>query len=141
MKANCYLRPDGRLGVRNHVAVLPAVLCACEIAQRIAEQVEGAVALRHVGGCTCGDDVARPESVLAGLGANPNVAGVLVLGLGCENCDSENVAEEIARRAAWKPLERMVIQEVGVSETIRRGAEIVGQMAQKASHPYLQHSA
>ncbi len=133
MNANCYLRPDGRVGVRNHVVVLPAVLCAGEIAQRIAQQVEGVVALRHVGGCTCGDDVARTERVLAGLGAHPNVVGALVLGLGCENCDSGKVAEEIARRCPWKPLERIVIQEVGVSKAIRQGAEIVKQMAGKAS--------
>ena len=133
MKASCYLRPDGRLGVRNHLVVIPAVLCANEIARRIAGQVEGAVALPHAGGCTCGEDVARTETVLAALGAHPNVAGVLVLGLGCENCDSEKVAEEIARQAAWKPLERIVIQQLGVSKAISEGARILEQMARKAA--------
>ena len=133
MKANGYLRPDGRIGVRNHVVVLPAVLCANEIARRIADAVEGAVALPHAGGCTCGEDVARTERVMAGLGSHPNVAGALVLGLGCENCDSEKVAREIAERCPWKPLERLVIQEVGVSRVIREGKSILEKMVRKAS--------
>ena len=133
MRVNCYLRPDGRIGVRNHVVVIPAVLCAGEIARRIAGQTQGAVALPHAGGCTCGEDVARLERVLSALGSHPNVAGVLVLGLGCENCNSETVTEEIARRSPWKPLERMVVQEVGVSKAIGDGAKIVDQMVRKAA--------
>jgi len=133
VKIYCYQRPDGRLGVRNHVVVLPAVLCANEIARRIADAVPGAVALPHAGGCTCGEDVARTERVMAGLGSHPNVAGALVLGLGCENCDSERVAQQIAKECPWKPLERLVIQEVGVSKTIAEGRAIVEKMVGKAS--------
>jgi altronate dehydratase large subunit len=133
VKGNCYLRPDGELGVRNRVVVLPAVLCANEIARHIVERVPGALVLPHSGGCTCGEDVARTERVLAALGAHPNVAGALVLGLGCENCDSEEVARQIALRCPWKPLERLVIQEVGVSKVIDEGARIVEQMVEKAS--------
>jgi altronate dehydratase large subunit len=132
MKINAYLRPDGRVGIRNHVVVLPAVLCANEIARRIAGAVEGAVALAHSGGCTCGEDVARTERVMAALGAHPNVVGALVVGLGCENCDSEKVAQEIARRSPWKPLERLVIQEVGVSRAIDQGTAIVRKMVATA---------
>ncbi len=133
MPVNAYARPDGSLGVRNHVVVLPAVLCANEIARKIAEAVPGAVALPHAGGCTCGEDVARTERVMVGLGAHANVAGVLVLGLGCENCDSEKVAAEIARRCPWKPLERLVIQEVGVSRVMREGAAVVEKMVAGAA--------
>ena len=133
MKVQCYQRPDGRIGTRNHVVVLPAVLCANEIAHRIAEQVEGALALPHTGGCTCGEDVARTERVMAALGAHPNVAGALVLGLGCENCDSRKVAEQIAAACPWKPLERLVIQEVGVSRAIADGAAILRKMVEQAA--------
>jgi len=133
MKISCYDRPDGKTGIRNHVVVIPAVLCANEIAERIAGPVKGAVSMRHAGGCTCNEDVVQLEGVLAGLGAHPNVAGVLVLGLGCENCDSAKVAETIARQAPWKPLEHLVIQEVGVSKVIDRGTRVVEQMVQNAA--------
>ena len=131
---DAYLRPDGSLGIRNHVVVIPTVLCAVEIARKIAEQTDGAVVLPHGGGCTCGSDVARLEHVLAGLGSNPNVVGVLVLGLGCENCDSEAVARQIARQCPWKPLEHRVIQQVGVSKVIDEGARIVAKMLDDATH-------
>ncbi len=133
VKVECYRRPDGKVGVRNHVVVIPTVLCANAIARKIVEQAPDAVILPHTGGCTCGEDVARLERVLAGLGANPNVAGVLLVGLGCENCDSAAVAEELAKRAPWKPLERLVIQQLGVSKTIHDGARIVRQMLQAAA--------
>jgi len=129
VKVSCYRRPDGQIGVRNHVAVIPTVLCAVEIARKITAGVDGAVALGHTGGCTCGKDVARLEGVLAGLGANPNVVGVLVLGLGCENCNSETVAEQIAQLSPWKPLERIVIQDAGVSNAIKAGTKFVEQVA------------
>ena len=133
MKISCYDRPDGRIGIRNHVVVIPAVLCANEIAQKIAGPIEGAVALRHAGGCTCNEDIVQLEGVLAGLGSHPNVVGVLVLGLGCENCDSRKVAQTIATQAPWKPLEHLVIQQVGVSKVIDQGTRIINQMVQNAA--------
>ncbi len=133
MKIDAYLRPDGSVGVRNHVVVIPTVLCAAEIARKIAERTDGAVVLSHGGGCTCGSDVARLEHVLGGLGSNANVVGVLVLGLGCENCDSEAVARQIARQCPWKPLEHRVIQQVGVSKVIDDGARIVQTMLDDAA--------
>jgi len=129
VKVNCYLRPDGQIGVRNHVVVIPTVICAAEIARKITAGVDGAVALGHTGGCTCETDIVRLEGVLAGLGANPNVVGVLVLGLGCENCNSETVAQEIARLVPWKPLQRIVIQDVGVSKSIEAGRKFIEQIA------------
>ena len=129
MKVNCYLRPDDQIGVRNYVAVIPTVLCAVEIARKITDGIDGAVTLGHTGGCTCETDIVRLEGVLAGLGANPNVVGVLVLGLGCENCNSETVARQIAKLTPWKPLQRIVIQDVGVSKSIEDGRKFVEQIA------------
>ena len=132
VKVSCYLRPDGRLGVRNHVAIIPTVLCANEIARKIGENVDGTVVLRHTGGCTCGEDVARLERVLAGLGSHPNVVGALLVGLGCENCNSSLVAENIAQSTPWKPLDRIVIQETGVSKTIAQGTKTAQSMVRQA---------
>ncbi|OHB73439.1 MAG: hypothetical protein A2V70_08320 [Planctomycetes bacterium RBG_13_63_9] len=133
MRVSCFVRPDGSVGVRNHVAVIPTVLCANEIARRMVGQTPGAVVLPHVGGCTCTADVRRLERVLSALGAHPNVAGVLLVALGCETCECQAVAEEIARRAPWKPLEQIMIQQTGVSSSICQGSTIVEQMVRKAA--------
>ena len=98
MKISCYDRPDGKIGVRNHVVVIPGVLCANEIAGRISGPIKGAVALRHAGGCTCNEDVVRLEGVLAGLGAHPNVAGALVDDLGDAQLLDYKVFERFPRR-------------------------------------------
>ena len=46
-----YRRTNGRVGVRNYIAIIPSVFCANTVVERIAEQVDGAVALRHPVGC------------------------------------------------------------------------------------------
>jgi altronate dehydratase large subunit len=72
MKFMGYVRPDGRVGIRNHIAVIPASVCASTVAARIAEQVEGAIALPNQHGCAqIGPDLAVTARPLAGLGTNP----------------------------------------------------------------------
>ncbi|MEM7396239.1 MAG: UxaA family hydrolase, partial [Verrucomicrobiota bacterium] len=78
-------RADGSVGIRNHVAVIPTVLCSSLAATKISEQVPGTLALEHGNGCCqIGDDLGQTERTLCGLGLNPNVAAVLVVSLGCE---------------------------------------------------------
>ena len=68
MKFRGYVRPDGRVGVRNHVAVIPASVCASTVAMRVADQVEGAVALPNQHGCVqIGKDLEITARTLAGL--------------------------------------------------------------------------
>jgi len=125
-----YKRPDGSVGVRNHVAVISTVACANEVASRIANQVEGAGALTHNMGC--GHYVFAPLRPLAGLGKNPNVAAVLVVGLGCEVVSAKILAEEIAE--SEKPVKSIVIQEVGGTiKATKQGVKVAKSMAQKVS--------
>ena len=51
MKFKGYRRPDGKIGIRNHVLILPCSLCASETARFIASQVPGAVYIPNQGGC------------------------------------------------------------------------------------------
>ncbi len=112
MKFRGYVRPDGRVGIRNHIAVIPASVCASTVAARIAEQVEGAIALPNQHGCAqIGPDLEITARTLAGLGTNPNVAAVLVIGLGCESVQAERLHEEIAK--SGKRVESLVIQKCG----------------------------
>jgi altronate hydrolase len=88
-----YLREDGNAGTRNEIWILPTVGCVNGIAQNIAKAANekfsglcgGVFAFTHPYGCSqLGDDLGYTQKVLAGLAYNPNAAGVLVLGLGCE---------------------------------------------------------
>ena len=91
-----YERPDGSVGVRNHLLVLAPMNCSIEPARKIAAQVEGAVAVTQHHGCRNDPMVAN---ALIGSGRNPNVAGVLLVGLGCESITCEVVAEGIRPNA------------------------------------------
>lgn len=90
-----YRRPNGEVGIRNEIWIIPTVGCVNEIAETLARQlnartlpgnITGAYALPHPFGCSqLGDDHATTQRVLASLAQHPNAAAVLVIGLGCEN--------------------------------------------------------
>jgi altronate hydrolase len=89
-----YRRKDGTVGIRNEVWIVPTVGCVNRVAEqlareanrRYADQTDGFFAWTHPYGCSqLGDDHATTQRILAGLVRHPNAAGVLVLGLGCEN--------------------------------------------------------
>ncbi|HAN15193.1 MAG TPA: carbohydrate hydrolase [Chloroflexi bacterium] len=126
-----YRRPDGTVGIRNHLAIIPSVICANTVTERIAAQVPGAIALPHPHGCAqVGDDVGLTERILAGAGANPNVGAVLVIGLGCETCQSNDVASLIRTLAPGRPVVSFSIQEAGGSiKSITRGVEVARELA------------
>ncbi len=108
-----YKRPDGRVGVRNKVLILPASVCASDTARIIAQQVEGAVTFNNQLGCSqVASDQQYTMDVMAGYAANPNVYGTVVVSLGCENCQMDLVVKAIQERTN-KPIEQVIIQEVG----------------------------
>lgn len=91
-----YKREDGQTGIRNEIWILPTVGCVNSVAQGIAakakecyavgEGVEDIIAFKHPYGCSqMGDDQENTRKALADIVHHPNAAGVLVLGLGCEN--------------------------------------------------------
>ena len=125
-----YPRPDGSAGVRNHLLVVPTVACAAHVASRVAAAVTGAVAVPHQHGCAqIGADAAMTFRTLAGVGRNPNVGGVLVVGLGCEQVKMEALAAAI--RASGKPVETVGIQdEGGTTAATARGRELLAGLAQ-----------
>jgi len=80
-----YVRENGDVGVRNELFVVPTVGCINDVAKALAAK-SGAKALTHPYGCSqLGGDLETTQRILAGLIKHPNVGGVLVLGLGCEN--------------------------------------------------------
>ncbi len=84
-----YVRENGDVGIRNEIWIVNTVGCVNKIAQKLAEKT-GARYFPHPFGCSqLGDDQTITQKVLCGMVNHPNAAGVLVLGLGCENNNIE----------------------------------------------------
>ena len=109
-----FVRPDGKVGVRNEIWVIPTVGCMNNVATSVARQanslrkgsVREVIAFPHPYGCSqMGDDQEYTRTILADLVNHPNAGGVLVLGLGCENSSTEilknYIGEYDARRVKF----------------------------------------
>ena len=121
-----YRRDDGRIGVRNHVAVVPTSVAASSVAVRLAADAgTWARATPHQMGTSQPEATRRQtERVLAGVGRNPNAGAVLVVELGIEDVDASALADRIAETG--KPVESLAIREAGgTSATLDRGASIL----------------
>ncbi len=128
-----YERENGSVGARNHVAILPSVVCANEVATRIENRVENARGFLHHQGCIqMGKDLEMTRRSLVGFGSNPNCHSVLVVSLGCEAIDPQRLADDIARTG--KRVEVVGIhKESGTLNAIEKGVRIAREMAQEAS--------
>lgn len=135
-----FRRSDGSFGLRNHILVIPSVHCANNVAARIANTViynntattpeTNVVYVTHQHGCSeLSYDALQTKSVIVGTAANPNVYGVLVVGLGCEGVQADVVAKEIQKRSPYKKVQYLIIQKAGgVNAAIRQGTKIVKEM-------------
>jgi altronate hydrolase len=104
-----YRRADGRVGVRNEIWIVNTVGCVNNAAERIAAAaraelagpgsgIDGVYAFTHPFGCSqLGSDLESTQRILAGLVRHPNAAGVLLLGLGCENNQLKSMLEHVGR--------------------------------------------
>ncbi len=99
-----YPRKDGRVGVRNELWILPTVGCVNDVARSLERKaqslagdgVEGVFAFTHPYGCSqMSEDQENTRNVLADLATHPNVGGVLVLGLGCENSGVDEIRKRM----------------------------------------------
>ena len=117
-----YPRPDGRVGVRNYLAIIPSVFCANTVAEKVAAQVPGAVAMPHAVGCAqVGMDLELTARTLTAMACHPNVGAAVVISLGCERFDPQEMVE--AAKMAGKPLALFIIQEEGgTTNTIAKAA-------------------
>ena len=142
MKFYGYRRPDGRVGIRNKVLILPASVCASDTTRIISQQVVGSVTFNNQLGCSqVAPDQQLTMDVMAGYAANPNVYGTVVVSLGCENCQMDLVTKAIEARTN-KPLKQVIIQEAGgtlkaVDMAVRYAKEMVEEafLLQKEEFP------
>jgi altronate dehydratase large subunit len=127
-----YRRKNSRAGIRNHVVVLPTVGCINELASEIASKVNGAIPLLHNHACIrLGPDLSRARRTLAGIGTNPNIHSVLLVGIGCESITAEELAEEIL---PYKQVEAVTIKnDKNYNSALEKGVAILRRLVRESS--------
>jgi (2R)-sulfolactate sulfo-lyase subunit beta len=125
-----YRRENGRVGVRNHVVILPVDDISNAACEGVAHLISGTLALPHAyGRLQYGEDLDLHFRTMIGTGANPNVAAVIVIGI--EPNWTKRIADGIA--ATGKPVESFSIEGYGDLETIRRAAWKAKELVQWAT--------
>ena len=120
-----YLRPNGEAAIRNEVWIINTVGCVNKIAKRLAD-LTGAVAFEHPFGCSqLGGDHLTTQLILKGLVNHPNAAGVLVLGLGCEN---NNINEFKKVLGEYDPQRVRFLNCQDVEDEIEEGTRIIKEL-------------
>ncbi len=138
-----YLRGDGRVGTRNFIVVLTTVNCSATVAKAVArrtgplveaigEGVDGVVAITHGTGCGMagsGEGWDVLQRTLAGYARNPNVGGVVVIGLGCEVNTLEGLLGQL-QLSPEVPVSHLTIQAAGgTAPAVSQASEAVLAMA------------
>lgn len=131
-----YRRAEGRPGIRNHVLILPGCACGSESARIVASQVRGAVNIIFNTGCSdVAANTAMSQKVLTGFACNPNVYGVVIIGLGCETVGHRQLREKI-QKMTTKPVVSFGIQEEGgtlktIEKAVRAAREMVAEAGEQ----------
>lgn len=128
MKFMGFRRKNGKIGIRNHVLIFPTVICASAVAQMISREIPEAVCVTHQHGCGhLGEEKEHMARTMIGFCTNPNIAGVLLVGLGCELLTSNLMKEELRKREQL--VESVCIQELGgTTKAVKKGAELAGRL-------------
>jgi len=133
-----YRRENGKAGIRNEIWIVNTVGCVNKIAEKIVAeatvkfpQSDGIYTFVHPYGCSqLGDDHKYTQGILANMVEHPNAAGILVLGLGCEN---NHIAEfkEILR--TWDDKRVKFLNAQDVEDDVAEGVKIVGELVNYAA--------
>lgn len=130
-----YKRPDGKVGIRNEVWIIPTVGCVNSVVREIeaqsqqfkTENIDGIYSYNHPYGCSqLGDDMVMTLKYLTGLINHPNAAAVLVVGLGCENGNIDELKKVLSQYDENR-VRFLVAQDV--SDEIAEGVKIVKQLS------------
>ena len=124
-----YVREWGGVGIRNEIWIVNTVGCVNKISKKIAE-ITGAYSFEHPFGCSqLGDDERITQKILAGMVRHPNAAGVLVLGLGCENNNIEVFKKTLGE---YDPERVRFLNCQDVNDEIGEGVKIVLELKERA---------
>lgn len=129
-----YIRPDGSVGVRNHLLILSGTVYANRLCAHAAQLLHGAVAIEHqLGRTQVKPDLRLTRRFLAGTAANPNVGAVIIVDhYREEGCTAEDIAADIAYTG--KPVVTVNIRAAGgaisaLEKTLRYGAEMARELS------------
>ena len=134
-----YRRPDGKVGVRNEIWIIPTVGCVNDVAKTLAQScqdlvsgsIDGLYAFPHPFGCSqVGADHAQTRKILAALARHPNAGAVLVLGLGCENLTHDQFVNELGE---YDPLRIKFLTCQDVSDEFAAGRSLLEECTAYAS--------
>jgi (2R)-sulfolactate sulfo-lyase subunit beta len=130
LKLTGYRRADGRFGIRNHVIVLPVDDISNAAAEGVAHLIRGTMALPHAyGRLQFGEDLELTFRTLAGVGRNPNIAAVVVIGI--EPKWTDRIVKEIKKTG--KPVAGFHIERYGDLRTIERASRKAKEFVQYAT--------
>lgn len=129
-----FQREDGSVGIRNHVLILPTCACASESCRITAGRVKGAVNVIINTGCSdVQGNTELTQRIVNGFALNPNVYGVVIIGLGCETVPHKQLREKI-QAITNKPVVSFGIQEEGGTiRTIEKATRAAMHMVTQAS--------
>jgi altronate hydrolase len=140
------VRADGRVATRNYLGVVTTVNCSATAARHIADRmqreleghptIDGVVAITHTAGCGMaaeGEAMDVLRRTIGGYAAHPNFAGVLLLGLGCEDNQVDRLMKAVGLEAGPR-LQAMTIQDAGgTAATVARGMDMLREMVPDAA--------
>ncbi|MBL8521240.1 MAG: UxaA family hydrolase [Betaproteobacteria bacterium] len=128
-----YRRENGRVGVRNHVIILPVDDLSNASSEAVANNIKGTLAIPHpYGRLQFGADLDLHFRTLIGTGCNPNVAAVVVIGI--EDGWTQKVVDGIAK--SGKPVVGFGIEGHGDHETIMKASKAARELLQAASEKH-----
>ena len=120
-----YERENGDAGIRNEIWIINTVGCVNKVAKRLAE-LTGAIHFEHPFGCSqLGGDHKTTQLILRGLVNHPNAAGVLVLGLGCEN---NNIDEFKKVLGDYNPERVKFLNSQDFDDEIEEGIKLINEL-------------
>lgn len=125
-----FVRKNGEIGIRNDIWIVPTVGCVNSIGKALAEKT-GALYYSHPYGCSqLGDDNKTTQLILRGLIKHPNAGGVLVLGLGCENNNIEEMKKVLGD---WDEERIRFLSVQDVENEMEEGIKILNELKEVAS--------
>ncbi|SIN74835.1 UxaA family hydrolase [Halodesulfovibrio marinisediminis] len=131
MKFNGYIRPDGSVGIRNSLLIVGVDECCDGICRAIAKDHDNAIVITNFVTCMQAGNEELLHNII-GVGKNPNIAGVLVVAMGCGSINPEIVAKPI-RETGKASLSMRVMDLGGTRKAIEHGRSLAQQLSEEAA--------